>query len=376
MARHCIAYISLAIALNAGAAAEAPTAIVTRIYAAYQGDNGRGIGIYDGGAAYFSARRREQIAMQIRSCPPALGLCLPDYQLFVLGQDWQVSKLLIAASQEESGRQLITGQFNSYDRPIKVVFSFIKERENWKIDDVDIFDGKTRVKLDHYLAPHPTFWDMSCWAGTAVSLEESRYGQAQMDLEAKRINDNKGSVSRTSNHELQIKTRNGLMRFVDKAPFVENVLPKGVLSQAGEYYNYCGSFEHYHLIASNFRVFMLDADTAKTLPASPFVLFSPDRRAYLAATGIPGTSDDSSQWFIYDTNGKLAYEGLDSTPVNDRRNAVLTYPLWTAKGELTADARCPKINSMNPAEWTHASVVKLIKSAAGQWSWQPKPYCD
>lgn len=368
--------MSLAIALNAGAATEPPKAIVTRMYAAYQGENATGIGIYDSGVAYFSARRQEQIAMQKRSCPPAYGLCLPDYQLFVLGQDWQLSKLRISASEEENGHQVITGQFNSYDRQIKAIFTFIKERENWKIDDVDIFDGKLRVNLDQYFAPQPTIWDMSCWQGTDVSLEESRYAQAQIDLEAKRIDDNKSFVKRTSKHELQIKTKNGLKRFTDKAPFIENVLPNGVLSQAGDYYNYCGSFEHYHLIASNFRAFMLNADTEEILPASPFVLFSPDHRAYLAATGIPGTSDDSSQWSVYSANGKLAYEGLDSTPATGRNNAVLTYPLWTAKGELTADARCPAVNSTDPTKWKHATVVKLIKSAAGQWSWQPKPHCD
>lgn len=363
--------------MNAGAATQSPTAIVTRIYAAYQGENGAGLEIYsDSGTAYFSARRREQIAMQKRSCPPAYGLCLSDYQLFVLGQDWQLSKPRITASKEENGRQVVTGQFNSYDRPIKAVFSFIKERKNWKIDEVDIFDGKSRVNLDQYFAPQPTIWDMSCWARTDVSLVEPRYTQAQIELEAKRIDDDMSSVKRTSTHALQVKTKNGLKRFTDVAPFVENVLPKGVLSQAGDYYNYCGRFDHYHLIASNFRVFMLDAETGKMLPASAFVLFSPDRRAYLAATGIPGTSDDSNQWAVYDTNGKLVYEGLDSTPVNDKRNAVLTYPLWTASGELTADARCPKVNSTDPTEWKHSTVVKLIKSAAGHWSWQPKPHCD
>jgi hypothetical protein len=88
-----------------------------------------------------------------------------------------------------------------------------------------------------------------------------------------------------------------------------------------------------------------------------------------AADGKPG------QWSLYHGDGKLIARGPDRLG-NETPAVALTFPLWTAKGELTADARCPKANSPDPSDWKHLTEVKLSDPAAGKWTWLPAVRCN
>lgn len=174
----------------------------------------------------------------------------------------------------------------------------------------------------------------------------------------------KGVVLRKGKHDLRVVAAGKSIAFVDKAPYGEDF--------SGTNYRFCDRKEGFVLVLFTdedlFTGKLINETTGKVTDAGHDVLFSQDRRAYLAAKQPNGL--DGSAWTIFDVEGRQSYSGYSfiSHPKKpDSTMAELSAPVWDASGKLSATAECLS----NPAtKWK----VTLTKNA-GKWDWSPKGKC-
>lgn len=170
-----------------------------------------------------------------------------------------------------------------------------------------------------------------------------------------------GVVSRIDAHHLRVKTAVGPVTLADEGPFDEPF--------AGVRHQFCDRRDGFVLLLVQQDVFftgkLVNEQTGAVIPAGQRVLFSPDRRAYLAAIQPNGL--DGMEWEVRAVDGRLSWQGYDFIPAdpNVSIQASLEDPAWTAKGELTAVARCV-------TDLDRTFPVKLVRLKAG-WTWKPSP---
>jgi hypothetical protein len=109
---------------------------------------------------------------------------------------------------------------------------------------------------------------------------------------------------------------------------------------------------------------LIDERTGRVLPAGQEVLFSPDRRAYLASEQLDGM--DGSMWTVYSIEGMASWKGPSYVErANPHDNSItLDAPAWTATGELVAKAYCGD----------DRQLAKLVKNG-GKWTWRLPAAC-
>jgi hypothetical protein len=174
---------------------------------------------------------------------------------------------------------------------------------------------------------------------------------------------------RVETHVLEVATKNGRKRFVDKPPHNEG-------GMSGEHWRYCGydAQAKAHLIEKTdtglFSGDLLLEQTGKVLRAGHTVLFSPNGKEFLAIEQEDGV--DGANWAIYDTHGKPMWRGYAGTisKMGGIEAVVSTFehPKWTAKGNLTARFVCATSN-------IHG-VVTLTRSPSGDWRWHGHGLCS
>lgn len=171
-------------------------------------------------------------------------------------------------------------------------------------------------------------------------------------------------VKREKTHVLSVRTADGTLRFTDKAPYGEDL--------SGVKYTFCDRKEGFTLLTmvdeDLFTGVLVNEASGKIGKAGEYVLFSPDRRAYLASEQPDGA--DAKRWTIYAVDGKPSWSGYSYIPAdNDEQMmaATLDEPAWTGTGEFTASASCFANDAIR---WK----VKLTKIGA-RWQWLPKRQC-
>lgn len=204
-------------------------------------------------------------------------------------------------------------------------------------------------------------------AGTtqAASLALTCGDSGKAGLEAKRIKAMAaGVVKRQSKHVLQVEAAGKTLAFTDKPPYDEPL--------DGERYAFCERKEGFILLAhvngDELTGKLVNEATGKVGPGGDAVLFSADRRAYLATSQDNGR--DGATWTVYALDGRQSWTGGDYLlhPTKpDYKAAELSEERWEANGELSAQARCIE-GKMAP--WR----VKLVKSG-GTWNWHPHRKC-
>jgi hypothetical protein len=199
----------------------------------------------------------------------------------------------------------------------------------------------------------------------AASLELGCDDNGEPGKEAARIKAAAaGVVKRQSKHVLQVLVAGKTLTFADKPPYDEAL--------DGVRYAFCARKEGFILIAhedgGDFTGKLIDEASGKITDAGASVVFSPDRRAYLARSQSDGR--DATSLAIYAVDGRRSWRGEDILP-HPRKPGEMTATLadvrWEANGELAAQASCV---AGKLAPWR----VKLLKSGGG-WDWQPKRKC-
>jgi hypothetical protein len=178
--------------------------------------------------------------------------------------------------------------------------------------------------------------------------------------EARLLRATNGMAYRHSLHELKLTVAGKELLFKDAPPYDEPL--------DGVSYTYCGRKEGYSLVADRngdlFTGKLIDERTGRVLPAGQEVLFSPDRRAYLASEQLDGM--DGPMWTVYSIEGKVSWKGPSFVErAHSHENPVaLDTPAWTATGELVAKAECGDTSQL----------AKLVKSG-GKWIWRLPAAC-
>lgn len=176
-------------------------------------------------------------------------------------------------------------------------------------------------------------------------------------------------VRRVSKHVLEIPSKTGPQRFVDKPPH-----DKGEMG--GVHWRYCGydAKAKAHLIElideSSYSGDLLLAETGQRVRTGHTVLFSPNMKEFLAIEQKAGVDGDN--WAVQDMTGNVVWKGYAGTVANNVDGVemvVSTFerPRWTEQGELTARFVCTSSNAYG--------TMTLVRSPSGRWSWSGHAKC-
>ena len=116
---------------SAGAGADSdPLALIKAIYATYATDN-------DNPALEntYSTRLQALIDKDARDTPEGeVGRI--DWDVFINGQDWKLSKLKIALVSKTADRAQVRATFKNFDEANDMLFDLVRENGAWRIDDI------------------------------------------------------------------------------------------------------------------------------------------------------------------------------------------------------------------------------------------------
>lgn len=163
---------------------------------------------------------------------------------------------------------------------------------------------------------------------------------------------------RQSVHVLEVRTGDGVRRFVDTPPYE----PLG-----GRQWQYCGydARTKTHLIRMSenglFSGVLLLDDTGRQINAGHSVLFSPGGEEFLAIEQENGM--DGELWSLRRKDGSVKWKGYAgrTTRIDGTESVVSQFerPQWNSKGEVAAIEVC----SMG----AHSGIVTLVNN--GHWNW-------
>ncbi|MEJ8571839.1 DUF3828 domain-containing protein [Microbaculum marinum] len=140
-----------ALLFSGGAVAqETPDQVVRSIYATYEGQ-GLGISPADPGMReIFSARLQALLAEEDQRIESD-GIGLLDFDVFVDGQDFQVTDLQIGKPQVSGDEAHLDVRFLNFGEPREYRYSFVKESGRWRIDEIETVGADTDWKLTSLL---------------------------------------------------------------------------------------------------------------------------------------------------------------------------------------------------------------------------------
>lgn len=174
---------------------------------------------------------------------------------------------------------------------------------------------------------------------------------------------------RVERHVLEVITKKGPKRFVDKPPHDEH-------DMGGLHWRYCGysAQAKAHLIEmtdeSAYSGDLLFDETGMLVHAGHTVLFSPAETKFLAIEQEDGV--DGENWAVYDADGKADWKGYAGTIAKvegiDTVVSTFDHPQWTKQGKLTARFVCASSKAHG--------VVTLARSPSGDWSWRGHGKCS
>lgn len=128
----------LAVLLSAGTAAaqQAPDQIVRSIYAEYEGQ-GLGVSPTDPDMrAMFSSRLQSMLDEEQKRIDED-GIGLLDFDVFVDGQDFDLSDLTVGTAQVSGDKAQLDVTFLNFGEPRDYRYYFVKESGQWRIDEIE-----------------------------------------------------------------------------------------------------------------------------------------------------------------------------------------------------------------------------------------------
>jgi len=175
-------------------------------------------------------------------------------------------------------------------------------------------------------------------------------------------------AKRVGKHVLEVKYSAGIRKFTDKPPhdFGE-----------GLHWQYCGYNENVkaHLIVSQADEMhsgsLLFDVSGKVIKAGSSVVLSPNQRNFLAIEQEAGS--DGQNWTLYETSGKILWEGFSTIEVPRKPNAAHTWEAVTIDNpSLSDDLQI----SVHMSCWQSKKEGNItLKKVGGKWEWLPKIEC-
>ena len=127
-----------------------PAAAISAIYKAYQSapSNGPDVG------KVYSARLQALIDADAKATPEGeVGKI--DWDVFVDGQEWEISELKIAVVSEDADRAQVSASFKNMGEPREMLFDLVREGGRWLVDDVQSLKVGGRWTMSKILTGAP-----------------------------------------------------------------------------------------------------------------------------------------------------------------------------------------------------------------------------
>jgi hypothetical protein len=107
-----------------------PLALITDIYKTYQSDTD-----HPGYANVYSRRLQALIDADEKATPQGDAGTI-DWDVFVNGNNWELSKLTIALVSKSAAHAQVRAQFFNFKDPHDLLFDLVREDGRWFIDDI------------------------------------------------------------------------------------------------------------------------------------------------------------------------------------------------------------------------------------------------
>jgi hypothetical protein len=111
-----------------------PVALLTAIYKTYT-DIGPGEDGVPELSGVYSKRLQALIDKDEKETPEG-DVGRIDWDLFVDGQDWQLTELKIVPALKEATRAEVRATFNNFGEPRDILYTLVLENGHWRIDDI------------------------------------------------------------------------------------------------------------------------------------------------------------------------------------------------------------------------------------------------
>ncbi len=60
-----------------------------------------------------------------------------DWDVFIDGQDWQLTGLKIALVSKSADKAIVRATFKNFESPSNMLFDLVREEGGWRVDDVE-----------------------------------------------------------------------------------------------------------------------------------------------------------------------------------------------------------------------------------------------
>ena len=84
--------------------------------------------------AIYSKRVDTLLAKLTKACKGVDGICGPDFDFFVDGQDYEIKKLVVKLLKGDAQKAFVEARFTNFKSPRSITFAMVNEGGTWVID--------------------------------------------------------------------------------------------------------------------------------------------------------------------------------------------------------------------------------------------------
>ncbi len=143
-----IIFLLIASVSSFAAGVSSPTQIVQNLYKPYLSNSSHAPSALESILPYASQSLKAAILKNEECELRTHEICSIDFDIIVNGQDWQLSNLSVSGNEKVSA-PAIQAKFLNFETKNKVIYYFIRENGNWKINEVEAISYKADGSVDY-----------------------------------------------------------------------------------------------------------------------------------------------------------------------------------------------------------------------------------
>ena len=126
-----------------------PVKLITSIYQTYRRGNQQ-----PGFPHVYSDRLQALVDADAKNTPAGDSGKI-DWDVFVDGNDWGVSKLKVTLVRRSALRAQVQARFDNLKQPHTMIFDLVREKSGWRIDDISSLQKGARWTMSKILLDAP-----------------------------------------------------------------------------------------------------------------------------------------------------------------------------------------------------------------------------